>query len=385
MTVDRRPLSSCLLPAVLLLAGSAATAAAQGGVRGIVRDAAGEGIAGARVIAESLETSQIRTVVTNGSGRFVFIGLAGGDWLFVIQADGYREEQGYSVVRRSGEPARVDITWTSIRSTPVAPTTGVLAGLKSADLLARLRGAERLFDGGDYDGAIEAWRGILEPRTRPDQRESVNRPRLIGPSGNRSGRWPPIAARWPPTRRIGKRAPRSARWTGNSRAAGDPSRPPRAVRLYWRTGVRGRARAAPAGPRRPSGRGEPESKGRNDLRVMSSCPGAAGRPGVRSFQMRKKISSSLVVAARHGPARPQTSSPRAASCSAASPMPRPGTPSPGPPCASTAHAPLGNAEPDDPRTEQTSDSGEVHDARSAERDMEHHRRGRRTIRPRPAP
>ena len=162
MTVDRRPFSSCLLPAVLLLAGSAATAAAQGGVRGIVRDAAGEGIAGARVIAESLETSQIRTVVTNGSGRFVFIGLAGGDWLFVIQADGYREEQGYSVVRRSGEPARVDITLDLDPFNPVAPTTGVLAGLKSADLLARLRGAERLFDGGDYDGALDAYRGILD-------------------------------------------------------------------------------------------------------------------------------------------------------------------------------------------------------------------------------
>lgn len=160
MTAERRPFSSCL-PATLLLLAGAAAAAAQGGVRGVVRDVGGEGIAGARVIAESLETSQIRTVVTNGSGRFVFIGLAGGDWLFVIQADGYREQQGFSVVRRSGEPARVDFTLELDPFNPVPPTVGVLAGLKSGDILARLRGAERLFDGGDYDGAIEAWRGIL--------------------------------------------------------------------------------------------------------------------------------------------------------------------------------------------------------------------------------
>ena len=161
MTVDRQPFSWRLLPAVLLLGGMASTAAAQGGVRGVVRDAEGTGIRGARIIAESLETSQTRTTTTNNSGRFVFIGLAGGDWLFVFQADGYREEQGYSVVRRSGEPARVDITMDLDPFNPLPPPVGVLAGLKSADILARLRGAERLFDGGDYDGAIDAYRDLL--------------------------------------------------------------------------------------------------------------------------------------------------------------------------------------------------------------------------------
>ena len=148
--------------AVLLLGGMASTAAAQGGVRGVVRDTGGEGIPGARIIAESLETSQTRTTTTNDSGRFAFIGIARGDWLFVIHADGFREEQGYSVVRRSGEPARVEFTLEPDPFNPVAPEVGVLAGVKSVDVLARLRGAERLFDGGDYDGAIEAYGDLLE-------------------------------------------------------------------------------------------------------------------------------------------------------------------------------------------------------------------------------
>ena len=161
MTVDRQPFLSRLMLAVLLVGGMTSTAAAQGGVRGLVRDGGGTGIAGARVIAESLETSQTRTATTNGSGRFAFIGLAGGDWVFLIQADGFREEQGYSVVRRSGRPARVEFTLDLDPFNPVAPSVGVLAGLKSADLLSRLQGAERLFDAGNYDGAIDAYREIL--------------------------------------------------------------------------------------------------------------------------------------------------------------------------------------------------------------------------------
>ncbi len=161
MTVDRQPFSSRLMLVVLLLGGMASTAAAQGGVRGVVRDSEGTGIVGARVIAESLETSQTRTATTNRSGRFAFIGLAGGDWLFLIQADGFREEQGYSVVRRSGQPARVEFILDFDPFNPAAPSVGVLAGLRAADILSRLQAAERLFDAGNYDGAIDAYRAIL--------------------------------------------------------------------------------------------------------------------------------------------------------------------------------------------------------------------------------
>ena len=162
MTFDRRPFPLRLAFVMLLSGGLASTAAAQGGVRGVIRGDDGEGIPGARIIAESLETSQTRTTTTNSSGRFAFIGLAGGDWLFVVQADGFREEQGYSAIRRSGEPARVDFALEPDPFNPVAPDVGVLAGVKSVDILARLRGAERLFDGGDYDGAIDAYRDLLE-------------------------------------------------------------------------------------------------------------------------------------------------------------------------------------------------------------------------------
>ena len=217
MTVDRRLYSMRSVFALLLLGGMASTAAAQGGVRGVIRDNGGEGIPGARIIAESLETSQTRTTMTNNSGRFAFIGLAGGDWLFVVQADGFREQQGYSAVRRSGEPARVEFSLDPDPFNPVAPGVGVLAGVKSVDILARLRGAERLFDGGDYDGAIDAYQDLLE---MAPALTSVNCPSATpgGRSGSRSGHSPPTAARWPRIPRIGKRWPPSTRSTTGNRS-----------------------------------------------------------------------------------------------------------------------------------------------------------------------
>ena len=48
------------------------------------------------------------------------------------------------------------------RFNPPAPTGGVLAGLKTAELVESLEMAEGLFDRGEYDAAIDAYRSILE-------------------------------------------------------------------------------------------------------------------------------------------------------------------------------------------------------------------------------
>ena len=56
MTFDRPPLPFRLMLVLLLSGGLASTALAQGGVRGVVRGDDGEGIPGASIIAERLET-----------------------------------------------------------------------------------------------------------------------------------------------------------------------------------------------------------------------------------------------------------------------------------------------------------------------------------------
>ncbi|MEE2637752.1 MAG: carboxypeptidase-like regulatory domain-containing protein, partial [Acidobacteriota bacterium] len=98
MTLDRRFVTSHTVMAVAVLIATSVTAAAQGGIRGLVRDNDGVGIGGATVTAESLESPATRTTTTNGVGRFAFIGLSRGDWLFVVTAEGFEPDQAASNV-----------------------------------------------------------------------------------------------------------------------------------------------------------------------------------------------------------------------------------------------------------------------------------------------
>ena len=164
MTPTIRPFVRRLVLVAGLLACMTASAVAQlgGGIRGLVRDPDGTGIAGATVTAESLETSVTRSTTTNGSGRFAFIGLARGEWLFVINAQGFEPISASADVRRAGSPARVQITMQPDIFNPRAPTVGVLAGLTASELISSLEAAEELLYGGAFDEAIDAYRSILE-------------------------------------------------------------------------------------------------------------------------------------------------------------------------------------------------------------------------------
>lgn len=151
----------CILIAGLVTS-MAASAAAQGRVRGIVKDQDGNGIPGATVTAESLTTTLRVTDTTNDSGRFSFIGLRRGRWQFVIQADGFRPVQGSANVGGGDRAVTVQFKMETDRFNPPAPTVGVLAGLTTNELVESMEVAEGLFNRGDYDAAIDAYRSILE-------------------------------------------------------------------------------------------------------------------------------------------------------------------------------------------------------------------------------
>ena len=160
MTGLARPTTRVVLAAGLTLC-LASTAAAQGQVRGLVRDRAGTGIAGAEVTADSLVSQASQTAASDDSGRFAFIGLNRGEWLFVIRADGYEPVQGFVGVRASGPATRVQFTMDRDVFDPPAPSSGVLAGLKSSALVALLNEADQHFAEGDYDAAIESYESLL--------------------------------------------------------------------------------------------------------------------------------------------------------------------------------------------------------------------------------
>ena len=152
----------CILTAGLVTCMAASSAAQGGQVRGIVKDMEGNGIPGATVTAESLASARSLTGTTNDTGRFAFISLRRGQWQFVIQADGFISVQGFASIRGAGRANSVEFTMETDVFNPLAPATGVLAGLRVSELVESLDEADGLFDRAEYDAAIDAYRSILE-------------------------------------------------------------------------------------------------------------------------------------------------------------------------------------------------------------------------------
>ena len=145
----------------LLLPPLAAAAAAQTGVvTGAVRDVEGEPIVGAEVVGENTEWQRRIETTTNDAGRFSFIGLQRGRWLFLIRRRGYEPVQGFANVRGAGT-ARVGFVMETDPLHPPAPSTGVLANLRGDELQEALNAADALYDDGDYDAAIDAYGAVL--------------------------------------------------------------------------------------------------------------------------------------------------------------------------------------------------------------------------------
>jgi tetratricopeptide (TPR) repeat protein len=148
--------------AALLLTSLAAVASAQTGVvTGSVRDVEGEPIVGAEVVGENTEWQRRIETTTNDAGRFSFIGLQRGRWLFLIRQRGYEPVQGFANVRGSGT-GRVNFVMETDPLHPPAPSTGVLANLRGDELEEALDAADALYDRGDFDAAIDAYESVLE-------------------------------------------------------------------------------------------------------------------------------------------------------------------------------------------------------------------------------
>ena len=143
-----------------LLAGVAG--AQTGYVNGIVRDPSGEGIADALVVAFSAPWQRREETTTNGAGRFSFVGLQAGQWLFLAQRAGYSPVQAFAPVRASGLGPRVVLMMEIDPLSAPTPTTGQLANVHADDLHTLLDAADALFDLGNYDRAIDAYEAVLE-------------------------------------------------------------------------------------------------------------------------------------------------------------------------------------------------------------------------------
>ena len=148
-----------LTPTLIVLACAvAAPAAAQNGrVNGIVRGEGGDPVKGATITAEMPTTGMSLTATTDDKGRFVILGLRGGEWRFIAQALGYSPQGGAMMVRTGSPNPPLQF---QLERSGVA-YFGALGGVMAKDLQRDLEGAERLYTGQRWDEAIAAYRSIL--------------------------------------------------------------------------------------------------------------------------------------------------------------------------------------------------------------------------------
>ncbi len=158
-----RLISSLGLAVVIILPLSARNASAQPGfISGTVRDVEGNPLADAQIVAENSEWQRSLETTTDNNGRFAYVGLQTGQWLFIVQRVGYEPVQGFGNVLGSGMGGSVRFVMETDPLNPPPPSTGVLANLRGIELELALDEADALFDDGNYDDAIEAYSELLE-------------------------------------------------------------------------------------------------------------------------------------------------------------------------------------------------------------------------------
>jgi tetratricopeptide (TPR) repeat protein len=135
---------------------------AQNRIGGVVRDETGSTIRGATVRAETGGTSTSAapvslTTATDDRGRFVFVVIRSGEWRLTFEAPGFDAQTIPLSVRLGGAAPNLDVKLDR-RESPEA--FGALAGVDSKSLSAQLAAAAALYDQGQHDQAIAAYREI---------------------------------------------------------------------------------------------------------------------------------------------------------------------------------------------------------------------------------
>ena len=133
-------------------------------IAGIVHGTDGEPIDGATVMGQTAPSDQpdrTTETMTNDSGRFGFVGLQPGRWIFSVQKIGFESTQTFATIRRTGR-LNMSFVLEFDPFNPPAPATGSLAGIRAVDIQVDLAAAHALFDQDDFDGAIDAYAEVLE-------------------------------------------------------------------------------------------------------------------------------------------------------------------------------------------------------------------------------
>lgn len=143
---------------VCLLVVAAVPAAAQTSrVAGTVKDAQGQPLRGATVVAENPNaTPSSFQAVTDDKGRFSMIGLQKGMWTFTATAPGFAPASGRADIATLKPNPPIEF-----KLEKAAGAAGALAGVNTKELQGELTAADALMQAKQYDEAVVAYKAIL--------------------------------------------------------------------------------------------------------------------------------------------------------------------------------------------------------------------------------
>src|SRR5436190_285158 len=98
------------------------------------------------------------TAITDDKGRFSIIGMRSGQWTFTATMQGFQPEVGKMPVQTIGTP-NPPITFT-LKKGGGTTGGGALAGVNAKELQGELGAADQLYNAGQYDQALAAYKAV---------------------------------------------------------------------------------------------------------------------------------------------------------------------------------------------------------------------------------
>lgn len=154
-----RDLKTLLSATAMALVIALPAAAQTGRIGGTVKDANGQPIKGATIVAENPAAAPSSfTATTDDRGRYSMIGLKAGSWKVTASAPGFEAVSGNVPIKTIGAPMPpVDFTLNPGASGPA----GALAGVNTKELQGELAKADAMVAAKDYPGAIGIYEAML--------------------------------------------------------------------------------------------------------------------------------------------------------------------------------------------------------------------------------
>lgn len=134
----------------------AQVAIGKGRLQGTVKDASGNPVEGATVTLTQVETGAVVTATTGDDGRYVKGNLGSGMWVVEAVAPGFAAQSTRVMVQEANRP------FADFTLAPADSGAEMGASLFRGELGDKIGAANKLYEAGDYQGALAAFVAVIQ-------------------------------------------------------------------------------------------------------------------------------------------------------------------------------------------------------------------------------